>query len=79
MAEQGTPQIEIKGGGTKGQKGELAVLLEYFLMQHGYYVERGPVYQKGLTDLERAKILQKIIHLKGKLQEAKSTKLEVIL
>ena len=68
--------IEIKGG-TKGQMGELVVLLEYTLMQNGFNIERGPVYAKGLNDIDRANILKTLIGQKSKLQEAKQVTLEV--
>lgn len=71
--------IEISGTGVKGAKAELAVLLEYFLMNHGYKVERGNVYQRGLNDMERAQILQKSIASKSTNTELQSISLDVVI
>ena len=71
--------VEISGTAVKGAKAELAVLLEYFLMNHGYKVERGRVYERGLTEIERAKILQKSIATKPTLIELQPIGLDVVI
>ena len=65
--------IEIRGEGNA----ELAVLLEYLLMGHGYQVERGPVYRKGMTDTQRAQVLRRVIQEKKNLLNTKEVRLEV--
>jgi len=69
--------IEIKG---QGNNGSLAVLLEYLLMTHGYQVHRGHVYTDGLTEMQRAQILQRMIHNKKTThEELKEVLLDVVL
>jgi len=68
--------IEIKG---EGNNGSLAVLLEYLLTTNGYLVHRGPVYTNGLTEMQRAQILQRMIHNKKTVEEElKEVLLDVI-
>jgi len=70
--------IELKGTDKKGDNASLAVLLEYLLIQHGYRVHRGTTYDEGLTELERAKILQHLISNKNTPSENKEVGLEVM-
>ena len=70
--------IELHGTDKKGDNASLAVLLEYLLVKHGYKIRRGPVYNGGLSDVDRAKILQHLITNKDKPSENKEVAIEVI-
>lgn len=68
--------IEIKG---EGDNGGLAVLLEYLLMGQGFEVARGPVYGNGMTEVQRAQILRRMIQEKQSNKELTPVGLDVIL
>lgn len=68
--------IEIKG---EGDNGGLAVLLEYLLMGQGYQVDRGPVYGNGMTEVQRAQILRRMILEKQTHIDLTPVRLDVIL